>query len=157
VRVPDGSPALAERLDEDLKDAMRAKDRVRLGAIRRARAALKNAEIEARGDLSEDAAVRVIRGLVKQHRESIDQFAAGGRDDLVARETEEMAVLEAYLPAQMDEAAIAAVVSRVIAEEEASGPADLGRVMKAVMSRVAGQADGKEVRAVAQRLLEGGS
>jgi len=156
--MPDEAPAgLAERLDSDLKDAMRAGEKVRLGAIRRARAALKNAEIENRGALGDDAAVKVLRGLVKQHRESIEQFRAGGRDDLVARESEEMAVLEAYLPAQMDAAAIAGVVSEVIASEGASGPGDLGRVMKAAMARVAGQADGKEVRAIAQRQLEGGS
>jgi hypothetical protein len=148
---------LAERLDHDLKDAMRSREKVRLGTIRRARAALKNAEIEARGSLPDDAAVRVLRGLVKQHRESIDQFRAGGRDDLVARETEEMAVLEAYLPAQLDEAAISAVVAEVIAAEGAAGPGDLGRVMKAAMSRLGGRADGKEVRAIAQRQLEGGS
>jgi uncharacterized protein YqeY len=148
---------LAERLDEDAKAAMRAGEKVRLGSLRRARAALKNAEIENRGALSDDAAVRVLRGLVKQHRESIDQFQAGGREDLVARETEEMAVLESYLPAQMDEAAIEGVVSEVIAAEGAAGPGDLGRVMKAAMARVGGQADGNEVRAIAQRLLEGGS
>ena len=154
--MPDDAPAgLAERLDSDLKDAMRAGDKVRLGTIRRARAALKNAEIENRGALPDDAAVRVLRGLVKQHRESIDQFR--GRDDLVARESEEMAVLEGYLPAQMDEAAIAGVVSDVIASEGATGPGDLGRVMKAAMSRMGGQADGKVVRTIAQRLLEGGS
>jgi uncharacterized protein len=156
--MPDEAPAgLAERLDSDLKQALRAGEKVRLGTIRRARAALKNAEIENRGALGDDAAVKVLRGLVKQHRESIEQFRAGGRDDLVARESEEMAVLEAYLPAQMDEAAIAGVVSEVIASEGASGPGDLGRVMKAAMARVAGQADGKEVRAIAQRQLEGGS
>jgi uncharacterized protein len=153
----DASAGLAERLDSDLKDAMRARETLRLGAIRRARAALKNAEIEARGALPDDAAARVLRGLVKQHRESIDQFRAGGRDDLVARESEEMAVLEAYLPEQMDEAAITAIVAEVVAAEGASGPADLGRVMKAAMARVAGRADGKEVRAIAQGLLEGGS
>ena len=79
------------------------------------------------------------------------------RDDLVARESEEMAVLEGYLPAQMDEAEIAGVVSDVIASEGATGPGDLGRVMKAAMSRMGGQADGKVVRTIAQRLLEGGS
>jgi uncharacterized protein YqeY len=156
--MPDDPAAgLAGRLDSDLKDAMRAGDKLRLGAIRRARAGLKNAEIEARGPLPDDAAVRVLRGLVKQHRESIEQFAAAGRDDLVARETEEMAVLEAYLPARMDEAAIAGVVSEVIAAEGASGPGDLGRVMKGSMTRLGGRADGKEVRVIAQRLLEGGT
>jgi uncharacterized protein YqeY len=156
--MPDDAPAgLAERLDSDLKDAMRAGEKVRLGTIRRARAALKNAEIENRGALGDDATVKVLRGLVKQHRESIEQFRAGGRDDLVARESEEMAVLEGYLPAQMDEAAITAVVTEVIASEGASGPGDLGRVMKAAMARMGGQADGEKVRTIAQRLLEGGS
>lgn len=153
----DTTPGLGGRLDSDLKDAMRAGQKVRLGAIRRARAALRNAEIEARGELSEDQAARVLRGLVKQHRESIDQFQAAGRDDLVAKETEEMAVLQGYLPAEMDDGALTAVVSEVIAAEGASGPADMGRVMKAAMPRVAGRADGKRVRAIAQGLLEGGA
>jgi uncharacterized protein len=153
--MPTDSPALSGRLDSDMKDAMRAGDKVRLGAIRRARAALKNAEIEARAPLGDDAAVRVLRGLVKQHRESIEGFTAGGRDDLVAKERAEMEVLEAYLPAQMDAAAIEAVVSEVIASEGAGSPSDTGRVMKAVMGRVGGQADGKEVRGIVQRLLGG--
>lgn len=144
----------AARLDDDLKAALRAGDKLRLGAIRRARAALKNAEIEARGDLPEEAQTRVLRGLVKQHRESIEQFRAGGRDDLVEREEREMSVIEGYLPALLDEAAIAAVVDEVVAAEGAAGPADLGRVMRAAMSRLAGRADGNQVRAIAQRRLE---
>ena len=156
--MPDDAPAgITPRLEDDLKDAMRAREKLRLGAIRRARAALKNAEIEARGPLPDEAAAGVLRGLVKQHRESIDQFRAGGRDDLVARETEEMAVLASYLPAGLDEAAVTTIVTEAIAAEGASGPADLGRVMKAAMARVAGRADGKQVRAIAQRQLEGGS
>ena len=153
--MADDPTALAERLDSDQKDALRAGEKLRLGTIRRARAALKNAEIEARGGLSDEAAAKVLRGLVKQHRESIEQFRAGGRDDLVDRESEELAVLEAYLPAQMDEEAITAIVAEVIAAEGATGPGDLGRVMKAAMPRTGGRADGKDVRATAQRLLEG--
>src|SRR5680860_5391 len=126
--MPQDTTGITARLDGDLKDAMRAGDKLRLGAIRRARAALKNAEIEARAPLGDDAAARVLRGLVKQHRESIDQFRAGGRDDLVERETDEMAVLEHYLPAQMVSAAIEAIVAETIAAEGASGPADMGRV-----------------------------
>ncbi|MGD9696388.1 MAG: GatB/YqeY domain-containing protein [Thermoleophilia bacterium] len=154
--MPNDTEALAERLDADLKDALRAGDKLRLGAVRRARAALKNAEIENRGPLDEAASVRVLRGLVKQHRESIEQFSAAGRGDLVERETAEMDVLDGYLPAQMDEAAITALVRAAIAETGGAGPGDLGRVMKAVMPRTGGQADGKEVRAVAQRLLDAG-
>lgn len=146
---------LGARLDGDMKDAMRAGDKLRLGAIRRARSAIKNAEIEARGPLGEDAAVKVLRGIVKQHRESIEQFQAGGRTDLVEREQEEMSVLEGYLPAQMDAAALEPIVAEAIASEGAASPADTGRVMKVVMARVGGTADGKEVRAIAQRLLGG--
>ncbi|MGD9570434.1 MAG: GatB/YqeY domain-containing protein [Thermoleophilia bacterium] len=153
--MPDSETGVAARLDADLKDAMRAGDAVRRDAIRRARSALKNAEIEARGPLSDDAAVKVLRGIVKQHKESIEQFTAGGRDDLVAQERREMEVVDAYLPAQMDAAAIEAVVTEVIAAEGAAGPGDMGRVMKAVMSRVGGQADGKEVRVIVQRVLGG--
>ena len=153
--MPDDTGTLAERLDSDLKDAMRAGDALRRDAIRRARSALKNAEIEARGPLGEDAAVKVLRGIAKQHRESIEQFAAGGREDLVAKERSELEVVDAYLPAQMDAAAMETVVTEVIAAEGASGPADMGRVMKAVMSRVGASADGKEVRVIVQRMLGG--
>ena len=146
---------LAARLDDDLKAAMRSGDTVRRDTIRRTRSAIKNAEIEARAPLDDDAQVKVLRGIVKQHKESIAQFSAGGRDDLVARETQEMGVLENYLPAQMDAAAIEAVASEVIAAEGASGPGDMGRVMKAVMSRVGATADGKDVRVTVQRRLGG--
>ena len=153
--MSDDGQDLDERLDADMKDAMRAGDKLRLGAIRRARSAIKNAEIEARGPLGEDAAVKVLRGIVKQHKESIEQFRSGGRTDLVEQEEREMSVLDAYLPAQMDAAALEPIVAEVIASEGAAGPADMGRVMKAVMARVGATADGKEVRIIAQRLLGG--
>ncbi len=147
--------SLTAQLDGDMKDAMRAGDKLRLGAIRRARSALKNAEIEARGPLGDDAAVKVLRGIVKQHKESIEQFRTGGRTDLVEQEEREMSVLEGYLPAQMDAAALEPIVAEAIASEGAASPADMGRVMKVVMARVGGTADGKEVRVIAQRLLGG--
>jgi uncharacterized protein len=145
---------LATRLEQDMKDAMRAGDKLRLGAIRRARASVKNAEIEAREPLDDAGVVRVLRGLVKQHEESIEHFRTGGRDDLVAQETAECDVLEAYLPRLLDEAAVERVVAEVVAEEGASGRGDMGRVMKAAMARLGGQADGKLVNAVAARLLD---
>jgi uncharacterized protein YqeY len=145
---------VVERLEQDTKDAMRARDKLRLGALRMARAALKNAQIEARGELSEEAAVRALRGVAKQHRESITQFRAGGREDLAEREEAELAVVEAYLPAQLDAAAVEALVAAAIAEEGADGPKDLGRVMRSAMQRAGGQADGNEVRMTAQRMLE---
>lgn len=153
--MSDDPLSLGELLDADMKDAMRSGDKLRLGAIRRARSAIKNAEIEARGPLGEDAAVKVLRGIVKQHKESIEQFRSGGRADLVEQEEREMSVLDAYLPAQMDAAALEPIVAEVIAAEGATGPADMGRVMKAVMARVGATADGKEVRVIAQRMLGG--
>ncbi len=153
--MTDQGSALQDRLAGDMKDAMRARDAVRLGAIRNARAAVKNAEIDSKAPLDDAGVERVLRSLVKQHRDSIEQFSAGGRDDLVAKEEAEMAVLVGYLPQQLDESAVAVVVAEVIAAEGATSAADLGVVMKASMARLAGRADGGVVRAVAQRLLEG--
>jgi uncharacterized protein YqeY len=146
---------IAERLDADAKQALRDGDKPRLAVLRRARAAIKNAEIDARGALPEPEAVKVLQGLVKRHRESIEQFAAGGRQDLVDKETAEMAILEGYLPAQLDDAAIEAVVAEVIAAEGVTDAKGLGRIMKPAMARLAGQADGGRVREIAQRLLAG--
>lgn len=145
--------SITDRLAEDMKDAMRSKDKVRLGAIRRARAAIKNAEIEAGSELDEAAAEKVLRKLARQHEESIEQFEAGGRDELVTKEKEELAAIASYLPAQMDEREIEIVVSEVIADENATGPGDLGRVMKAVMARLEGAADGGAVNAIVRRML----
>ena len=144
-----------ERLAADTRQAMRDGDKVRLGALRRARAELKNAEIAAKGDLGDDEAVATLRRLVKQHEESIEQFRAGGRDDLVARETAEMEALEPYLPTRLGEDDIAVVVREVIEAEGISDAGDLGRVMKRAMGRLQGQADGALVRAVAERELGG--
>jgi len=145
----------AERLDNDAKQALRDGAKARLAVLRRARAAVKNAEIDARGELSEDDVVKVLQGLVKRHRESIEQFTAGGRQDLVDTEVAEMAVLEEYLPAQLDDAAIEAVVAEVIAAEGVTDVKGLGKIMKPAMARLAGQADGGRVREIAQRLLAG--
>ena len=147
--------SIAEKLDNDAKQALRDGDKARLAVLRRARATLKNAEIDARGALSEDEAVKVLQGLVKRHKESIEQFTAGGRTDLVDKEVAEMAVLEEYLPAQLDDAAIEAVVAEVIAAEGVTDMKGLGKVMKPAMARLGGQADGGRVREIAQRLLQG--
>jgi uncharacterized protein YqeY len=144
---------LGSRLEQDQKDALRAGEKVRLGTIRRLRSALRNAEIERRGPLDEAAEARVLRSLARQHEESIEQFRAGGREDLVAREQEELGVLEAYLPAALDEAAVERAVAEAIAETGAEGPKDMGPVMKATMARLGPTADGKTVSAVARRLL----
>ena len=138
-----------------MKDALRAGEKLRLGVIRRARSAVKNAEIEAGGPLDDDGVVRALRGIAKQHRESIEQFRAGNRDDLADQEVAELAVLDEYLPAQLDQASVEAVVREVIAQEGATDVKDMGRVMKATMARLGTSADGSLVSAAAKRLLVG--
>ena len=147
--------ALSQRLETEMKDALRAGEKLRLGVIRRARSAVKNGEIEAGGPLDDDGVVRALRGIAKQHRESIEQFRAGNRDDLVDQEVAELAVLDEYLPAQLDQASVEAVVREVIAQEGATDVKDMGRVMKATMARLGTSADGSLVSAAAKRLLVG--
>lgn len=147
---------LAARLEKDMTAALRAGDKLRLGVIRRARAAIKNAEIAAREPLDDADVERVLKGIVKQHRESVEQFEAAGRSDRADDERAEMAIIEEYLPEQLDAAAIEPVVVAVIAELGATEPKDLGAVMKGAMARLGSAADGKEVSAIARRLLAGG-
>jgi uncharacterized protein len=147
--------SLSTQLDDDAKTALKAGEKVRLATIRRARAALKNAEIEARGPVSDDHAVRVLRGLVKRHQESIESFAAGNRSELVKKEQVEMAILEEYLPQQLGDDAIEAVVREVIAAEGIDDVKAVGKVMKPAMAKLAGQADGGRVRDIALRILGG--
>jgi uncharacterized protein len=153
--MADGPAPLAVRLEVDATAALRAGEKQRLGVIRRARAAVKNAEIAAREPLDEAGVEKVLRGLVKQHRESIEGFAAAGRSERVDEERAEMAILEEYLPQQLEAAAIEPVVAATIAELGATSPKDMGAVMKASMATLGGAADGNEVSAIVKRLLEG--
>lgn len=146
--------ALAARLEEDMKTALRAGEKQRLGVIRRARAAVQNAEIAARDSLDDAGVEKVLRGMVKQHRESIEQFDAAGRADRADEERAEMAIVEDYLPQQLDAAAIEPVVAATIAALGATSPKDMGAVMKGSMAKLGGAADGKEVSAIVKRLLE---
>ncbi len=147
--------SLMDRLTEDLAAAMRAKDAVRVGALRMLKAALVNKGLEqGQGPLSEAEAIKIVQGLVKQRRDSIEQFTRGQRHDLAEKEAAEIRVLEEYLPPPLDEAAIAAAVDRAIAETGATSAKDLGRVMKAVMGALAGQAvDGRVVNEIARKKL----
>ena len=152
--MADVTAPLAARLEEDMKDAMRAREKQRLGVIRRARAAIKNAEIAARAALDDAAVQKTLRGIVKQHRESIEQYEAASRTDLADVERAVLAILDEYLPQQLDAAAIEPVVVAAIAELGATSPKDMGAVMKAAMGTLGGAADGKEVSAIVKRLLE---
>jgi uncharacterized protein YqeY len=149
------SDDLAARLDADATQALRDGDKLRLSVLRRARAALKNAEIDARGTGTAPDAVRVLQGQAKRHRESIEQFTAGGRQDLVDQETAELAILEEYLPAQATDAEIEAVVREVIADAGISDPKQLGKVMRPALERLGAGADGGRVRTIAQQVLGG--
>lgn len=142
-------PSLFEILQNDMREAMRARDDLRLQALRMVLAAAKNAKIEKKGEL-DDADVRgVIQKAIKTRRESVEQFRAGGREEMARKEEAEIALLQAYLPEAMGEAETAAAVAALVAELAGSGPAltkkDMGRVMKEAQSRFAGRADNRLV------------
>jgi len=138
-----------------MKEALRSRDTLRLETIRGVRGAIRNKEIEVGESLGEDGILRVIRGLVKQRSDSIEQFRAAERDDLVEKESAERAVLEAYLPAAPDEAEVERVLREMIAEVGATSPKEMGRVMKPALERLGPAADGKLVSQIARRLLAG--
>ena len=147
---------LREQLREDLKSAMRAGDATRRNTIRMLEAAIKNAEIEKRGqELPEADVLAILQRQVKQRRDSIEQFERGGREDLAAIERAEIAVIEDYLPEQLSEAEIEAAAQRVIEQVGASGPGDRGKVMGPLMKELRGKADGAAVNAAVSKLLSG--
>ncbi len=145
--------AIREQLDADLKEAMRAKDRVRLDTIRNVRATLRQRELDEGKELDEDGVLKLMRGLVKQRDEAIAQYQEGGRDDLVEQEKAEKAVLEAYLPAAPSAADVEAAVEAAIAELGATGMKQMGQVMKATMAKLGPAADGKQVSATVKAKL----
>ena len=137
---------LLERLAEDIKITMKAKDPLRLDVIRMAKAALMNREIELKKTLDEQESQRVLVGLVKQRKEAVDQFRQGGRQDLADKELKEITILETYLPKALSPEELRQHIDAVMTETGAKSPKDMGAVMKAVMARLAGQTvDGKVV------------
>lgn len=147
---------LRQQLEADMKTAMKSRDALRLETVRGVRGAIRNKEIEVGGELDDEAVLRVIRGLVKQRSDSIEQYQAAGRSELAAKESAEKSVLEAYLPVGPDAAEIERVVAEVIAETGAAGPRDMGQVMKPSLDRLGPAADGKLVSQTVKRLLAGG-
>jgi len=147
---------LQQRVDSDLKEAMRAKDAMKLGVLRMLKSALKYAAIEKSGaeaELSDAEAIQVIRKQAKQRQDSIESFEKGGRAELAAKEKEELALLNSYLPQAMSPEELAKVVRETIAELGATSKAQMGGVMKALQARVAGRADGKTLSAEVQKQL----
>jgi len=145
--------SLKDQITEDMKTAMRAKDAPRLLTIRGLMAAMKQREVDERITLDDAAIVAIIDKLVKQRKDSIAQFTAGNRPDLVEKESAELAVLEGYLPQRLGVEAIAAEVAAIVAELGAAGPGDMGKVMAAVKSRLAGKADMAQVSAAVKQAL----
>ena len=144
---------LADHLDEDLKQAMRDKDKVRLSVLRLVKAAVRNAEIDRRVTLGEEEIIGVLRREVKQRKESLLAIEGAGRDDLVAELNEEISILEEYLPQSLTEEQIQAIVRDVVQEVGAVSKADMGKVMPVVMKKISGQAEGRTVNRIVQEVL----
>lgn len=145
--------SLKDRITEDMKAAMRAKDSERLGAIRLLLAAVKQKEVDERVTVDDQALIAIVDKLIKQRRDSITQFGAAGRDDLVAKESAELKVLEAYLPERLSVAEVEARVQALVAELGAKGPADMGKVMAAAKAQLAGVAEMSHVSAAVKAAL----
>ena len=133
--------SLKAQITEDMKTAMRAKDRARLGTIRLLQAAMKQKEVDERIELDDAAVIAIVDKLIKQRKDSITAYEAANRQDLADVEKAEMEVLKVYLPERMSEAEITAAVQAIVAEVGAAGPGDMGKVMGAVKSKLAGKAD----------------
>ncbi|MBL8168009.1 MAG: GatB/YqeY domain-containing protein [Acidobacteria bacterium] len=143
-----------ERINEDLKSAMKNKEADRLSTLRMVKTALKNREIDKMEPLTDEEALAALRTLVKQRRDSIEQYTKAGRTELAEKEAAEIKVIEVYLPAALDEAAVAQVVAATIAETGASSPKDVGVVMKAVLAKLAGETvDGKLINQLVKSKL----
>ena len=137
----------------DLKKSIKEQDKGRLSVLRGVKSAIKNKQVELREELTDDQIRRVLSSEIKKRKEAIEKFGQGLRQDLVDKEEEELRILSSYLPPQLSTEEIKGVVTQAIEEISASGPKDLGRVMKSVMPKLAGRADGREVNRIARELL----
>lgn len=147
--------SLKDRINEDMKAALRAKDAARLSAIRLLLAAIKQKEVDERVEADDAAVTAIVEKLIKQRRDSIEQFGKAGRADLVDKEKAELDLLAGYLPQQLSEAELAAAVDAVIAETGATGPQAMGKVMGLLKPRLAGRADMGKASALVKRKLGG--
>ena len=148
-------PTLKEKITEDMKAAMRAKETERLGAIRMLTAAIKQKEVDERIELDDAGVVGIVDKLLKQRKDSIEAFEKAGRQDLADKEKSEVAVLQVYLPARLSPEEVAAEVKAIVAEVGAKGPGDMGKVMGAAKQRLAGKADMGQVSAAVKAALAG--
>ena len=148
-----GETNLLARLEADFKEAMRGRQEDRLSALRMIKSALKVKEKEANTPVDEPGAVKVLRGLAKQRQDAAEQYKAAGRSDLAAKEEAELVLINSYLPARLDEAAVRAAAQEAIAASGASGPKDMGKVMKILMPKLGDAADGQTASRVVKELL----
>lgn len=144
---------LEERLMEEMKEAMKSNDKSRLSTIRMLRSAIKNKEIEQRGKLDDEGIYKVIQAMVRKAEESIEQFKVGGRMDLVEKERKEIEILSSFLPHPLSKEEILAIIEEVVAETQATSIKDMGKVMKSVMPKLGGRADGKVVNQLVKERL----
>ena len=146
---------IKEQLVEAMKRAVKEKDKSRLSIIRLALAAVQNKAKDLRRELSTEEEIQAIAGLIKKGKESIEQFKAGQRDDLVAKEEKEIETLQAFLPQQLTPEALEVEIARAVEEAAAATPQDMGKVMKILMPRIAGRAEGKVVNELVRKRLSG--
>jgi hypothetical protein len=144
---------LIDRIREDLKTAMKARDATRVDALRFLLSEIKNVGINEKRELDDGVVTGVLQKLTKQRREGMEQFRSAGREDLVKKEEGELAILQAYLPQQLSEEELEANVRAVIAQVGATSRKDMGKVMKAAVERLSGAADGRRIQGVVQKLL----
>jgi len=144
---------IRKRIQEDLKNSMKAKDGDRVSVLRLVLAAVKNREIELKSELDDDQILAEITSAAKRRKESIEAFKEGGREDLVLKEGKELAILEEYLPAQLSPEELKSLIQEAIESTGASSPGDMGKVMKEIMPRVQGKADGKVVNQKVKEIL----
>jgi uncharacterized protein YqeY len=146
--------SLSEKLSSDMKSAMKSKETVKLSVIRMVRSEVKNREIDKGESLTDDEIMALLNSFMKKGRDSFEQFTKGGREELAAKEKEEIEIIQSYLPEQLSEDEVTALVKETISETGAGGPKDFGVVMKTVMAKTKGKADGKVVSGLVKKLLE---
>src|SRR4030066_1675642 len=144
---------LEEKLLEEMKQAMKTNDKIRLSTIRMIRSSSKNKEIELRRKMEDEDIMKVIQGMVRRGEESIEQFQAGGRNDLVEKEKREMEILKSFLPQPIRQEEIIKIIDETIQETQASSLKDLGKVMKAILPKLGGKADGKVINQLVKERL----
>ena len=147
--------SLLKKLDEDLKTALKNSDKLKLAVLRLVKAAIKNQQIDKGRELQDEEILAIFSTLAKQRRESIEQFSKGGRDDLVRQETQELEILQSYMPRQLSAEELDAMILQAVQESSAKSEADIGKVMKLLAPRTKGIADGKWVNSRVRELLHG--